>query len=104
MDLDLGLGDVTLHVQDTGSGCPVVLLHGWPDCGDLWRHQVPVLAAAGYRAVVPDLRGFGRSSKPAEPAGYTADRLVGDVIGLLDALDIPRATSSGTTGARRSAG
>jgi pimeloyl-ACP methyl ester carboxylesterase len=89
--MNVNLGEVTLHVRDVGSGVPVVLLHGWPDTGDLWRHQVPALTAAGYRVVAPDLRGFGGSSQPTDLAAYTAPVLVGDVIGLLDALDIERA-------------
>jgi pimeloyl-ACP methyl ester carboxylesterase len=89
--MNVDLGDVTLHVRDSGSGTPVVLLHGWPDDGCLWRHQVPALTAAGYRVIVPDLRGFGASSKPTDLAAYTAPVLVGDVVGLLDALDIGRA-------------
>jgi pimeloyl-ACP methyl ester carboxylesterase len=92
MDLDIDLGEVTLHVEDTGTGEPVLLLHGWPDSGaQLWRHQIPALAAAGYRAVAPDLRGFGRSGKPADVAAYTAAHVVADVVGLLDALRLPRA-------------
>jgi pimeloyl-ACP methyl ester carboxylesterase len=89
--MNVHLGDVTLHVRDSGTGIPVVLLHGWPDTGDLWRHQVPALTAAGYRVLAPDLRGFGRSSKPTDLAAYTAPILVADVIALLDALDIRRA-------------
>ena len=85
------VGDVPLHVRDTGTGAPVVLLHGWPDDGKLWRHQAPALAAAGYRVIVPDLRGFGASSKPTDVAAYTAPCLVDDVTGVLDALEIPRA-------------
>jgi pimeloyl-ACP methyl ester carboxylesterase len=65
--MNVDLGDVTLHVRDQGSGSPVVLLHGWPDTGDLWRHQVSALAAAGYRVITPDLRGFGGSGKPTWP-------------------------------------
>jgi len=61
---------VSLHVRETGTGAPVVLLHGWPDEGELWRHQTPALAAAGYRVIVPDLRGFGASDKPADVAAY----------------------------------
>jgi pimeloyl-ACP methyl ester carboxylesterase len=87
----VNVDDVTLHVRDTGTGTPVVLLHGWPDDGGLWRHQVPALVAAGYRVIVPDLRGFGASGKPADVAAYTAPYLVGDVTGLLDALGVPRA-------------
>jgi pimeloyl-ACP methyl ester carboxylesterase len=87
----IDLPDITIHVRDTGTGTPVVLLHGWPDTGDLWRYQIPVLAAAGYRVIAPDLRGFGDSGKPTDPAAYRRERLVGDVVGLLDALDIPHA-------------
>jgi pimeloyl-ACP methyl ester carboxylesterase len=69
----------------------VLLLHGWPDAADVWRHQVPALAADHYRVVAPDLRGFGGSSRPAEVEAYAAPRMVGDVIGLLDHLSIERA-------------
>jgi len=89
--MDISLGDITLHVRDTGSGTPVVLLHGWPDTGDLWRHQVPALTASGYRVVAPDLRGFGRSSKPTDLAAYAPPVLVGDLLGVLDTLEIDRA-------------
>ncbi len=85
------LDDVTLKVRDLGAGEAVVLLHGWPDTGDLWRHQTPALAAAGYRVIVPDLRGFGESSKPQEVGAYAAPCLVGDVVGLLDELGVGRA-------------
>jgi pimeloyl-ACP methyl ester carboxylesterase len=89
--MNLDLGDVTLYVRDCGAGVPVVLLHGWPDTGDLWRHQVPALTAAGYRVIAPDLRGFGASSKPTDLSAYTAPALVGDVVHLLNALGIRRA-------------
>ena len=93
MDMNIDLPGVTIHVRDTGAGTgvPVVLLHGWPDSGELWRHQVPALVDAGYRVIAPDLRGFGDSGKPAETAAYSMRHLVGDVVGLLDALDIDRA-------------
>ena len=89
--MNIDLGNVTLHVRDTGDGIPVVLLHGWPDTGDLWRHQEPALTAAGYRVIAPDLRGFGLSSKPVELSAYAAPAMVGDVVGVLDALGIGRA-------------
>lgn len=60
------LDDVTLEVDDIGTGNPVMLLHGWPDTAHLWRHQVPALVADHYRVIAPDLRGFGESSRPAE--------------------------------------
>jgi pimeloyl-ACP methyl ester carboxylesterase len=85
------LDDVTLYVRDSGGGEPVVLLHGWPDTGDLWRHQIPALVADGYRVIVPDLRGFGQSSRPVEVEAYAAPRLVGDVVGMLDRLGLDRA-------------
>jgi pimeloyl-ACP methyl ester carboxylesterase len=84
-------GGVTLSVGDAGSGTPVVLLHGWPDTSAVWRHQVPALVAAGYRVITPDLRGFGASSKPLDVSAYAAPCMVGDVIGVLDALGIDRA-------------
>ncbi|WP_433364777.1 alpha/beta fold hydrolase [Actinoplanes sp. CA-142083] len=86
--MDINVNDITLYVRDTGSGVPVVLLHGWPDTGDLWQRQVPALSEAGYRVITPDLRGFGRSSKPADLAAYAAPVMVGDVLGVLDALDL----------------
>ena len=85
------LDDVTLKVRDSGAGEPVVLLHGWPDSGDLWRCQTPALVAGGYRVIVPDLRGFGESSRPVEVDAYAAPQMVGDVIGVLDDLAVDRA-------------
>ena len=54
---------VSLYVEDHGEGVPVLLIHGWPDSGRLWRHQVPHLAGRGFRVIAPDLRGFGRSGR-----------------------------------------
>jgi pimeloyl-ACP methyl ester carboxylesterase len=87
----LACGDVTLEVEDEGSGTPVLLLHGWPDRGRLWRHQVDALTAAGFRTVVPDLRGFGGSDRPEAVDAYGLPVLVADVLGLLDHLGIERA-------------
>ena len=55
------------------SGRPVVLLHGFPETGRCWRHQVPVLAAAGWRVIVPDQRGYARSDKPEGTEAYDID-------------------------------
>jgi pimeloyl-ACP methyl ester carboxylesterase len=93
--MDIDLGDITVHVRDTGSGTPVVLLHGWPDTGDLWRHQVPALTASGYRVIAPDLRGFGRSDRPEAVEAYRIRSLVGDVLGVLDAVGAGRAAVVG---------
>jgi pimeloyl-ACP methyl ester carboxylesterase len=74
---------VGIEYQVTGQGRPVVLLHGFPDSGRLWRHQVTALAEAGFRVIVPDLRGYGRSDKPAEVEAYSLPLLAGDVMAVL---------------------
>jgi pimeloyl-ACP methyl ester carboxylesterase len=77
---------VELHTVIEGEGPPVVLLHGFPELWFSWRDQIPALAAAGHRVIAPDLRGFGASSAPADPALYDTPTLSRDVSGLLDAL------------------
>lgn len=86
-------GGVGLHVEVSGpdDGPAVVLLHGFPDTGRLWAKQVPALTGAGYRVVVPDQRGYGRSDKPAEVDAYNLLLLAADVGAVLDALGIERA-------------
>ena len=82
---------VGIEYEVTGEGRPVILLHGFPDSGRLWRHQVPALAAAGFQVIVPDLRGYGRSDKPAEVAAYGMGPVLTDVIGVLDQAGAERA-------------
>jgi pimeloyl-ACP methyl ester carboxylesterase len=82
---------ISLYVEEHGEGVPVLMLHGWPDSARLWRHQVPVLAGRGYRVITPDLRGFGRSEQPGEVRSYGLRNVVGDITGLLDALEVPAA-------------
>jgi pimeloyl-ACP methyl ester carboxylesterase len=82
---------IGIEYEVVGEGAPVVLLHGFPDSGRLWRHQVPALAAAGFMVIVPDLRGYGRSDKPPEPEAYAMRLLVGDVLAVLSAADADRA-------------
>ena len=79
------------HVVDEGTGPPVLLLHGFPDTSHLWRDQIAALVAAGYRAIAPDLRGRGQSSKPPLVEDYALGAIVGDVAGILDALGLERA-------------
>jgi pimeloyl-ACP methyl ester carboxylesterase len=79
---------VSLYVEDHGEGDPVLLLHGWPDSGRLWRHQVPFLVRHGYRVITPDLRGFGRSGRPQDVAGYSLRHSVADVAAVLDHLGL----------------
>jgi pimeloyl-ACP methyl ester carboxylesterase len=74
---------VGIEYEVTGQGRPVVLLHGFPDSGRLWRHQVPALAGAGFRVIVPDLRGYGRSDKPEAVEAYSMMLLATDVLAVL---------------------
>lgn len=75
-----------VHLVEQGSGPLVLMLHGFPESWYSWRHQLPVLAAAGYRAVAVDVRGYGRSSKPAEVAAYRMLAHVADNVGVVRAL------------------
>jgi pimeloyl-ACP methyl ester carboxylesterase len=84
-------GGVGIEYQVTGQGRPVVLLHGFPDSGRLWRHQVPALAGAGFQVIVPDLRGYGRSGKPEAVEAYSLRLLAGDVMAVLADMQIARA-------------
>lgn len=82
----LQLGDIRMRVAGQGNGPLVLLCHGWPESWYSWRHQIAALAAAGYRAVAPDMRGYGGTDAPADPAHYSLLHLVGDLVGLLKAL------------------
>ncbi|MGP0029890.1 MAG: alpha/beta fold hydrolase [Acidimicrobiales bacterium] len=87
-----------LHVAVAGppEGTPVVLCHGFPELWYSWRHQLGALGDAGYRAIAPDLRGYGGSSHPkGDVAAYGSDRLTGDLCGLLDHYGYDRAVFSG---------
>jgi len=77
---------IELAVTEAGTGYPVLLLHGFPELAYSWRHQLPALAAAGFHAVAPDLRGYGESDKPTDIGAYGLLTLVDDVIGLIDTL------------------
>jgi pimeloyl-ACP methyl ester carboxylesterase len=79
---------VGLEVASAGSGPAVLLLHGFPDSHQLWRHQVPALTAAGFRTIAPDLRGFGASDRPG---AYGVGAHLGDLVGVLDRLEVPTA-------------
>ncbi|MBP7338408.1 alpha/beta hydrolase [Niveispirillum sp.] len=81
---------IDIAYRDEGHGPALLLCHGWPELGHSWRHQVPALVAAGYRVIVPDMRGFGDTEAPEAVEDYTILHLVGDMVGLLDALGIER--------------
>ena len=84
-----------MHLAEAGQGPLVVLCHGFPESWYSWRHQLRALAAAGYRAVAPDMRGYGQTDRPEAIDQYTLLHLVGDMVGLLDALEAPTAVIAG---------
>jgi pimeloyl-ACP methyl ester carboxylesterase len=77
---------IKLHYVEQGSGPLVVMCHGWPESWYSWRHQIPALAAAGFRAVAPDQRGYGQTEAPEAIDSYNILNLVGDIVGLVSAL------------------
>ncbi len=77
---------VKLRVAEMGKGPLVLFVHGWPESWYSWRHQLPALAAAGYRAVAPDMRGYGSSDKPKAVEDYDIHHLTADLAGLVTAL------------------
>src|SRR5437660_6827727 len=77
---------LSMHIAEAGSGPLVLLLHGFPESWYSWRHQLAALAEAGYHAVAPDQRGYGQTDRPESVEAYTTLHLVGDMVGLLDAL------------------
>lgn len=82
------VGGLTFPVFDRGAGPVVVLLHGFPDSRHLWRYQIPPLLDTGFRAVAPDLRGFGDAPKPKEVDGYAIPNVAREVMAMLDALEV----------------
>ena len=79
------LSDVTLRVAEQGEGPLVLLVHGWPESWYSWRHQLPALAEAGYRAIAPDMRGYGGSDAPPHSEDYDIRHLCADLDGLVSA-------------------
>jgi pimeloyl-ACP methyl ester carboxylesterase len=86
---------IRLRIAEQGEGPLVLLCHGFPESWYSWRHQLAALAAAGFRAVAPDMRGYGGSDRPEPIDQYTLLHLVGDMVGLLDALEAPTAAIAG---------
>jgi pimeloyl-ACP methyl ester carboxylesterase len=84
-----------MAVYQQGSGFPVVLCHGFPELAYSWRHQLPALEAAGFRAIAPDQRGYGQTEKPLVVEEYDITNLTDDLAGMLDALRLPKAVFCG---------
>ncbi|HEY1636927.1 MAG TPA: alpha/beta hydrolase [Rhizomicrobium sp.] len=87
--------DMAVYEAGPKDGVPVVLCHGFPELAYSWRHQLPALAAAGYRAIAPDQRGYGHTSRPERIEDYDMPHLTGDLVGLLDALGLEKAVFAG---------
>ncbi len=86
---------IRMQIAEAGQGPLVVLCHGFPECWVSWRHQLRALADAGFHAVAPDMRGYGGTEAPFAVDQYTLHHHVGDIIGLLDALEAPQAVIVG---------
>jgi pimeloyl-ACP methyl ester carboxylesterase len=92
---EVATNGISLSVTEQGEGPPVLFCHGFPDTSYTWRRQMKAVASAGYRAIGPDMRGYGRSSAPADANLYTPLQTTGDLVGLLDALKIASAVLVG---------
>ncbi len=83
----VSVNDIELEVFEAGrqyAGNPIVLCHGWPEHAYSWRYQIPALVTAGYHVIVPNQRGFGRSSSPQNITDYDISHLTADLVALLD--------------------
>jgi pimeloyl-ACP methyl ester carboxylesterase len=92
---DVATNGISLNITEQGEGPAVLFCHGFPDTSYTWRRQMTAIASAGYRAIAPDMRGYGRSSAPADATLYTPLQTAGDLVGLLDAMKIPSAVLVG---------
>lgn len=91
--IEVRANGLRFHVLQEGAGERLALcLHGFPELGHSWRHQLPLLARLGYRAWAPDLRGYGRTERPTRTRDYAIERLMDDAAGLIDAAGVRRAT------------
>ncbi len=86
---------IRMAIYEQGRGPAVVLLHGFPELAYSWRHQLPALADAGYRAIAPDQRGYGKTDCPPAVSDYGIEELIADIKGLLDTLGLASATFVG---------
>jgi pimeloyl-ACP methyl ester carboxylesterase len=86
---------IRMHIAEQDTGPLVLLCHGFPESWYSWRHQLPALAAAGYRAVAPDMCGYGQTDRPESIEQYTLLHMAGDMVGLLDELGVEQAVIVG---------
>jgi pimeloyl-ACP methyl ester carboxylesterase len=86
---------IRMHIAEQGEGPLVILAHGFPELWYSWRHVLPALAAAGYHAVAPDMRGYGQTDAPPDVKDYTQLQFAGDMVGLVHALGYEQAVIAG---------
>lgn len=86
---------IRMAVFEQGEGPAVIMVHGFPELAYSWRHQMPALANAGFRAIAPDMRGYGQTDGPSGVDQYCMSELIADLVGLLDALELERAVFVG---------
>jgi len=91
----INAGAINMEIFEQGEGFPLILAHGFPELAYSWRFQIPVLAEAGYRVIVPNQRGYGNTDKPEPVEAYDMPNLCGDMAGLLDALGLEKAVFVG---------
>ncbi|XP_028100969.1 epoxide hydrolase 4-like [Camellia sinensis] len=84
----ISVNGINMHVAETGEGPAVLFLHGFPELWYSWRHQMLSFSSSGYRAIAPDLRGYGDTDAPPSATNYTALHIIGDLVSLLDSLDL----------------
>ncbi|KAL0375782.1 UNVERIFIED_CONTAM: Bifunctional epoxide hydrolase 2 [Sesamum calycinum] len=82
----VSVNGINMHVAEKGEGPIVLFLHGFPELWYTWRHQIVAFADLGYRAVAPDLRGYGDTDAPAEVSSYSCLHVVGDIVALIESL------------------
>ncbi|KAL3517421.1 hypothetical protein ACH5RR_020010 [Cinchona calisaya] len=87
---NIHVNGINMHIAEIGEGPAILFLHGFPELWYSWRHQLLSLSAKGYRAIAPDLRGYGDTDAPPSPSSYTAFHIIGDLVGLLDSLGLNR--------------
>lgn len=86
----VSVNGINMHVAEKGQGQVVLFLHGFPELWYTWRHQILALASSGYRAVAPDLRGYGDTDSPTPVTSYTYMHIVGDLVALIDSLGVDK--------------
>lgn len=89
------INGIQMHYVEQGSGIPIILCHGFPHTWYSWHRQIPVLAKAGFRVIVPDMRGMGETEAPSEPSAYGLPQINGDLIGLLEHIGEKQAIFAG---------